>query len=165
MSVSSNQSLSVPAGEADPPAENGRKHRPFGLYAIIGIQVLMTLLSLTLILLIGLALWLTLEGANFGLGEMDLSLTLSPFEVGTLAMMAIVNPNCAVGMWRRQRWAWLLSMLQIGFFMLGDLYSYFTGESRESYGWSMLLNVAMVFYLNQRDVQALFLTHKEQQRR
>jgi hypothetical protein len=47
--------------------------------------------------------------------------------------------------------------------MLGDLYSYFTGSPRESYAWSMLLNVGMVFYLNQRDVQALFLTKKEQQ--
>jgi uncharacterized membrane protein (DUF2068 family) len=108
-----------------------------------------------------LGLWLTVEGIPIETADVDIS--LSPFEVLSLVSMAIINPICAVGLWRRQRWAWLLSMLQLGFFMLGDLYSYFTGSPRESYAWSMLLNVGMVFYLNQRDVQALFLTKKEQQ--
>jgi hypothetical protein len=134
------------------------------LYAIIGIQVLTMLLSVALLTLLAVGMWLGAEGSTYGIEEMDLDLSLSWFENLSLIVMVIINPICAVGLWRRQRWAWLLSMLQLGFFMLGDLYSYFTGNPLASYAWSMLLNVGMVFYLNQRDVQALFLTGKEQQK-
>jgi uncharacterized membrane protein (DUF2068 family) len=133
------------------------------LYAIIGIQVLTMLLSAALLALLAVGLWLSVEGSTYIIEEMGLDLTLSWFEFLSLIMMVIINPICAVGLWRRRRWAWLLSMLQLGFFMLGDLYSYFTGNPPASYAWSMLLNVGMVFYLNQRDVQSLFLTGKEQQ--
>jgi uncharacterized membrane protein (DUF2068 family) len=78
----------------------------------------------------------------------------------SLALVFGVNLLCAIGLWRRQRWAWFLTMLQVGVFMIEDLYGYFTGAPEEEYAWSMLLNVIMVFYLNQREVQAIF-TRKE----
>jgi hypothetical protein len=45
--------------------------------------------------------------------------------------------------------------------MLTDLYSHFTNSPPETYAWTMLLNVSMVFYLNQREVQAIFLSKEE----
>jgi uncharacterized membrane protein len=142
-----------------------RKRRPFGLTAIIVIQLLTVVLSGLLLGLLVLTFLLaagqiTIEGIE------DLSpasLQLSPVDTGLLVLTFVINGICAVGLWRRQRWAWFLTMLQLGFFMLNDLYSYFTNSPPETYVWSMLLNVAMVFYLNQREVQAVFLTKDERQ--
>ena len=82
-----------------------------------------------------------------------------------MVLIFVINGVCAIGLWRRQRWAWFLTMLQLGAFMISDLYSYFTNSPPETYAWSMLLNVFMVFYLNQRDVQAIFLTKTEGKQR
>lgn len=59
----------------------------------------------------------------------------------------------AVGMWRLQRWAWVATMLLIGASLGVGLLRYGRGEPRYV---TMLLNILIVFYLNQRDVQALF---------
>ena len=90
---------------------------------------------------------------------------LSPMDILQMVLTFVVNGVCAVGLWRRQRWAWFLTMLQLGAFMISDLYSYFTNSPPETYAWSMLLNVFMVFYLNQREVQAIFLTKNERKQR
>ena len=90
---------------------------------------------------------------------------LSPMDILQMVLTFVINGVCAVGLWRRQRWAWFLTMLQLGAFMISDLYSYFTNSPPETYAWSMLLNVFMVFYLNQRDVQAIFLTKNEGKQR
>ena len=79
----------------------------------------------------------------------------------TLVFAFVANGVCAVGLWWRKRWAWFLTMLQLGVFMISDLYSYFTDSPPETYAWSMLLNVFIVFYLNQREVQAIFLNKNE----
>ena len=88
---------------------------------------------------------------------------LSTVDVLLMALTFVVNGVCAVGLWQRRRWAWFLTMLQLGVFMLSDLYSYFTNSPPETYAWSMLLNIFMVFYLNQREVQAIFLSKQEGQ--
>ena len=136
-------------------APSTKPRRPFGLYAIIVIQVLLALLSAGLLALAGFAMIAAYAAGVAGITPEDLVLTIT--DLVTMALMVIVNLICAIGLWRRQRWAWFLTMLQLGVFMLSDLYSYFTGAPPETYGWSMLLNVAMVFYLNQREVQALFM--------
>ncbi len=58
-----------------------------------------------------------------------------------------------IGLWRLQRLAWFLLMIQLGVSMGIGLGAYFNGHKLYSY---MLLNVIMVFYLNQRDVQHAF---------
>ena len=95
----------------------------------------------------------------------QLDLKLTPVDIATLVLTLVVNAVCAVGLWRRQRWAWFLTMLQLGAFMVSDLYSYFTNSPPATYAWSMLLNVFMVFYLNQREVQAIFLSKDERLQR
>ncbi len=137
-----------------PPAPT-RPRRPFGLYAIIVTQVLLALLSAGLLALAGFAIIVAYATVDTGVTPEDLDLNVS--DLVTLALMVVVNLICAVGLWRRQRWAWFLTMLQLGVFMLSDLYSFFSGDPPGTYAWSMLLNVVMVFYLNQREVQALFM--------
>ena len=130
--------------------------RPFGLNAIIFIQLLLVMLSAALLAVVGFAQWVMYSIAE---DLPSLEINLGIVEIVTLILMFFVNLVCAIGLWRRQRWAWFLTMFQLGVFMISDLYSYFTGAAPESYAWSMLLNVMMVFYLNQREVQAIFM-HK-----
>jgi uncharacterized membrane protein (DUF2068 family) len=144
-----------------------RRRRPFGLLAIIVIQLLTMLVSGLLLLGLAAAVVLasTIADPQVVADLQSINLDLSPLDLVTLVLTFVVNGVCAVGLWRRQRWAWFLTMLQLGFFMLSDLYSYFTNSPLQTYAWSMVLNVAMVFYLNQREVQALFLTKDERQQR
>jgi hypothetical protein len=128
--------------------------RPFGLNAIIVMQALTVLLTGALLALGGFAFYLA-EIAQLP-EDITLDGNVGPYTLFILAFTFAVNLLCAVGLWRRQRWAWYLTMLQVGFFMLEDLYSYFTAAPSEDYVWTMLINVIMVFYLNQRDVQAVF---------
>ena len=144
------------------PLDIKARRRPFGLLAIIVIQILMMLGSGILLLIFGVGFvfatrMIVVEGINPAAFQWQ----LSPVDILTTVLTFVVNGVCAIGLWRRQRWAWFLTMLQLGAFMLSDLYSYFTNSPPETYAWSMLLNVFMVFYLNQRDVQAIFLTKNE----
>ena len=148
------------------PLDVKAKRRPFGLLAIIVIQVL-TLLGSGLLLLLFLVSFvfasrmIVVEGVDPKLFNWE----LSPMDLLQMVLIFVINGVCAVGLWRRQRWAWFLTMLQLGAFMISDLYSYFTNSPPETYAWSMLLNVFMVFYLNQRDVQAIFLIKNEGKQR
>jgi hypothetical protein len=146
-------------GEATTAAARAPR-RPFGLNAIIVIQLLLVLFSATLLALAGLVVWLSYTYAQESL---LIKLDLSFDELVTLVVMFVVNLVCAVGLWRRRRWAWFLTMFQLGVFMVSDLHSYFTGAAPEAYAWSMLLNVLMVFYLNQREVQTMFMAKSHQQ--
>ncbi len=148
------------------PLDVKTKRRPFAMLAIIVIQVI-TMLGR------GLLLILFLVGFIFasrmivveGIDPAAFDWKLSPMDILQMVLIFVINGVCAVGLWRRQRWAWFLTMLQLGAFMLSDLYSYFTNSPPETYAWSMLLNIFMVFYLNQRDVQAIFLTKNEGKQR
>ena len=138
----------------------------FGLLAIIVIQVLMMLGSGILLLLLGVGfVFATRMIAVEGVDPAAFQWQLSPMDILQMVLTFVVNGVCAVGLWRRQRWAWFLTMLQLGAFMISDLYSYFTNSPPETYAWSMLLNVFMVFYLNQREVQAIFLNKNERKQR
>ena len=142
------------------------RRRPFGLLAIIVIQVLMMLGSGILLLLLGVGfVFATRMIAVEGVDPAAFQWQLSPMDILQMVLTFVVNGVCAVGLWRRQRWAWFLTMLQLGAFMISDLYSYFTNSPPETYAWSMLLNVFMVFYLNQREVQAIFLNKNERKQR
>jgi uncharacterized membrane protein (DUF2068 family) len=148
------------------PLDVKARRRPFGLNAIILIQVLTMLGSGFLLLLFGVGFvfasrMIVVEGIDPAAFQWK----LTPMDILQMVLIFVINGVCAFGLWRRQRWAWFLTMLQLGAFMISDLYSYFTNSPAETYAWSMLLNVFMVFYLNQRDVQAIFLTKTEGKQR
>lgn len=122
------------------------RKRPFGISIIIFMQVLY-------ILFLGIALFASSK---------------VPIEETTFWIMKINNPVImrimfsaliflevfiVVGLWRMQRFAWVLIMIQTGLFMASDLWGYFHGHPSYT---SMLIDVIIVFYLNQREVQRAF---------
>ena len=60
----------------------------------------------------------------------------------------------AIGLLRLRRWAWVLTMLMVGTQMAANLWEYVVAGERPYL--EMLLDVLLVFYLNQREVQRAF---------
>lgn len=68
-------------------------------------------------------------------------------------IIILVEAFIAIGLWRLQRFAWVLIMIQTGLGMASDLWGYFHGYPSYT---SMLINIIILFYLNQREVQKAF---------
>lgn len=123
-----------------------QRKRPFGISVIIFMLVLY-------VLFLGIALFASFHvpdpEATFWITEIDNPVTMR------IVFFAIIllEVSIVVGLWRMQRFAWVLIMIQTGLFMLSDLWGYFHGHP--SY-ISMLIDVIIVFYLNQREVQRAF---------
>ena len=66
----------------------------------------------------------------------------------------------AYAIWRLKRWAWIMVMLQSGIHMAVDFNYYLQGEAPFA---QMFINIVIVFYLNQHDVQHIFLSNDEPQ--
>lgn len=60
-------------------------------------------------------------------------------------MILFVEAVIAIGLWRLQRFAWVLIMIQTGLGMASDLWGYFHGYPSYT---SMLTNIIILFYLN-----------------
>lgn len=122
---------------------------PFGIKAIIGLKIVGIV---SILLAVGLA----------GLQLVDPE--LDPIEIYTVIVLAtlfgLLDLIAIIGLWRLARWAWTLTMLTIGISLASLLYRY---SQEDPLYLNMLLNVLMVFYLNQRDVQRVFLPRGEQE--
>ena len=116
-----------------------KRRRPFGVTAI---AVLLTMSAL----LTGLALFVARSGL-VDPDEVEVSVTV------TGAVDAALGLVIAVGLWQLRRWAWVATMLWLGSNMVGGLAAYVRGEPNYA---TMVLNILMVLYLNQRDVQHAF---------
>jgi hypothetical protein len=137
----------VPSYSASLPVGRGRKRRPFGLKAIITLQIVQAILGVALFVLFNINnpdLQADLERDVRELLRLPLTLYL---------IFAILRIPAAIGLWRYQRWAWVLTMTLITVSMALDIVAFFRG--RPLY-LSMFLNVIMVFYLNLQEVQELF---------
>ena len=134
-------------GEVDPQA---RRRRPFGLKAINTLLVLQVIAGLLAILFFVIALNLP---ADIPLDEIDDLVLSMPFYIAQQSVLAVLRLVCLFGLWRLKRWAWFLMMLLLTYSMAVDIVAFFRGHPIYI---AMLLNVAMVFYLNQREVQELF---------
>jgi len=105
------------------------------------------------VLFFGIALF-SLFDLPFGEVTVDIIETDNP-ELARFLFLAIISVQSLiiVGLWQLRRWAWVLIMVQVGLSMLSDLYGYFYGD----YSFlSMIIDVIIVFYLNQREVQRAF---------
>lgn len=120
------------------------QERPFGVSAIVGLQILSAIVVIALFYLAPLqqpmSRWFHFPETA------DLPAVIS--YVTTLFGFVI-----APGLWRLKRWAWVLTMIQLGFRMGAGLFVYFTGDAQY---FLMFINIITVFYLNQRDVQRAF---------
>ena len=117
--------------------------RTFGLYIIIGLQLMLAVL-------IALAL----------LGETTIAaylkvLVQNPIYYSWFGWVLFGFLVLAVlGMLFLKRWGWILTMLLTGFGLAFAIWSYFQGKPHYI---PMVIYLVIVFYLNQRDVQFAFL--------
>ncbi len=118
------------------------RERPFGLYVVICLQVIIAL-SLTAGLLL------------FQLAEMEVPLLLRN-EVLIAAYgwtVVIAFLTASLGLLRLRRWGWTLSMILVGSTLAYNIWLYFQGNAHYL---DMASQIIIIFYLNQRDVQAPF---------
>jgi hypothetical protein len=84
--------------------------------------------------------------------------TASLIEIGDWVPLFIVGLGlaeivAAFGLWRGERWAWVLAMLAVGIGLLAGLAMYVRGDP---YYPRLVLHMIMAFYLNQGAVRRYF---------
>ncbi|MDD1758952.1 MAG: hypothetical protein LUQ22_09510 [Methanotrichaceae archaeon] len=128
------------------PIQRSSSKRPFGVSIIIFL-ILANLLLLALVVSTSfepeantILVWL-LEKAGPAQSRV-LLLIITVFELAI-----------AVGLWRLQRWAWVLLMIWQGCIMATDIWGGINGNPRYL---AMFINVIIVFYINQREVKKAF---------
>ena len=131
-----------------PDPHSQRRRRPFGLYMILILLTLQGVLGAFLALLFGFSLAVS-PGEFFDAMGPVLADFIVPFALMLIALVV------AIGLWRYKPWGWYGMMLLLAYWMASDAIAYFGGAPDYV---SMVLNVAMVFYLNQREVRDLFET-------
>ena len=119
--------------------------RPFGIKAIIVLQLLYVALLITAQVDI-----LTQGDWPDVLPQPTESVAVAVAILNVLIFLGLIS---VTGLWRLKYWAWVLLMMQIGVSLGVALWAYFSGTPQ--YG-SMVIGVAMVFYLNQGDVRRAF---------
>ncbi len=74
--------------------------------------------------------------------------------------LGIIGLVSGVSILQLRSWAWLMAMIAQGINLAAELYNYNQGQAQYV---SMIFSVFIVFYLNQRDVQAVFqaVRHRE----
>jgi hypothetical protein len=136
---------------ADGTTRPERRARPFGVTVIVVLLLLAAVVALPSSLL-GLLGSLRSED---GIAPLPDRTTVE--LIGALAVLLVLGVSAlaaAVGLLRLQRWAWVLTMLLVGTQMATNLWQYFVAGERPYL--EMLVDVALVFYLNQREVQRAF---------
>jgi hypothetical protein len=125
--------------------------RPFGVNAIVGL------------LFVSAALGLGAGGAVFILRLVGNTTLLELFpdaqpmvlgEFALLALEGVADLVAAIGLLLMRRWAWVLTMLLVGYRMATNLWLHFSSGGGDEL--ELVLDVVIVFYLNQRDVQRAF---------
>lgn len=135
------------------PSTSPRK-TPFGLKVIVSLLLLQMAAQLIFAGLILINLYPDfVDTAN-----------VSQVEIGVAVVQALWTLWVVIGLWSRRRWVWYWMMLLLAYSLANGLRGYFWGEPNY---FGMFLNVLMVLYFNQREVQELFLhtvTEKQRQR-
>jgi uncharacterized membrane protein len=122
---------------------------PFGVKAIITLKVLGIASTLLVVAISGLQL-----------ADPELAVIETYTIIVIYTIFALLDLVAVIGLWSLARWAWTLTMLTIGVSLANLLYRYF---QEDPLYLNMVLNVLMVFYLNQRDVQRVFLPRGERE--
>jgi hypothetical protein len=73
---------------------------------------------------------------------------------GVIVAMLLLTAASVVGLWRYRNWGWSLALMLSGLILAVDIGWWVAGQPRYP---GMFLNMVAVFYLNQRDVRAIFL--------
>ena len=128
------------------PLKKSSRKRPFG------VSVIVFLILAYLSILTFVAFYSLKPEAN--IVSLWVLQKVSPVQSQVLLLIIIVfELAVAVGLWRLQRWAWVLLMIWQGCIMATDIWGRINGNP--SY-LTMLINVIIVFYINQREVKKAF---------
>jgi len=120
--------------------------RPFGLNIIIVLQ-----LALAIFLILALL-------GNQGISSYLRLLVRNPIFYSWAGWVLVGFLVLAViGLLLLRRWGWILTMILTGIFLFLTIWSYFQGSPNFV---AMVIDLVIVFYLNQRDVQAPFERHE-----
>lgn len=141
-----------------------QSRRPFGVYAIVGLLMLGVVAAVLEILRVQTRLFGIWQTADEILREYSGPTDLAAYLFTDPTMIIIANVAIIlfwflliVGLWRMQRWAWLMVMLFTGANLIFTLFRYFNDDPDYL---SMLINVAVTFYLNDRNVQRAYARPK-----
>jgi hypothetical protein len=127
---------------------------PFGLRVIIALFILKAIVIITLLTL-GIFVRPLLPVED----QRELTVLLdSSVVVVTYFVLAPLQLLAAIGLWRRKRWAWVLTMVLLAYSMTYDIFNFWEGAPNYL---SMFLNAIQVGYLNQQEVQNLFQENRE----
>ena len=123
---------------------SGERKRPFGLIAIIVLQLLQAIAW-------GVFLYMLTLPEFALIGEViDISARSYTVQIASMSLLIVALP----GLWFLKRWGWILLMIQMGISLSMGIWQFIEGSPNYV---SMGLNVAVVFYLNQGEVQQLFI--------
>ncbi len=135
--------------------------RPFGIYAIIFLFLLFAVVAgfdiarlrfgLSTALLVQIAELIPESSSLTGLPRLFFRDADGLIFINVVVIFVTVVT--AVGLWFRQRGAWVSAMVLIGIGLVYNIWSYLEGTPVFV---NMLINVLAVFYLNERSVQAYF---------
>lgn len=142
--MSLHPSFQTPQTSGKAPVIRHRK-RPFGLRMILFLLTVQALLGLLLAMLVGLGAIVSPD--EFWTMASDLYDLVEP------SVLMVLTAVVLVGLWRYRMWGWYGMMVLLAYYTASDAIGYFVGDPDYV---SMLLNVVMVFYLNQREVRDLF---------
>ncbi|WP_420642647.1 hypothetical protein [Candidatus Leptofilum sp.] len=122
-----------------------KRKRPFGLMVILVLELLQLVTW-------GVFLYLlTIPELDIAVEEiLDVSTLAYRIQIGSMLLLLIALP----GLWLLQRWGWILLMIQTGISLSMGIWQFFEGNPNYA---GMFVNIAIVFYLNQWDVQQLFI--------
>ncbi len=130
-----------------------KKERPFGVKAIIFLHLLTAVVPLLAFFLLDDQSVSEIISTSFFINLGFLGTDQQLIEIGLLSAFALLQVVLIVGLWQMRAWAWLLVMITTGLSMTLLIWRYFQGNPDYL---AMAINVLVVFYLNQRDVQQAF---------
>lgn len=117
--------------------------RPFGLYAIIVLQLLSIASS-----------FFDFLSIQFGMVTPPLPNVLDQRIIGIINLLVAALLVFVVwGLWRLKYWAWFSTMVLTGAGLIVGLWQYWHGGTPYI---DLLINTLIVFYLNQRELRQLF---------
>lgn len=134
--------------------------RPFGVYVLVAILLLGVFSAVLEIIRVQFRLVGVWVEADKFLVDRSGFVQLAARLFRDPGLLTIVNgvliavwTVVIIGLWLLQRWAWLVVMISTGVTLTFALWRYFEGTPDYL---GMLINVAVVFYLNDRSVQRAY---------
>jgi hypothetical protein len=130
------------------PIKSPSNKRPFGVSIII-------LIDIAYALLLAIVFYLSIN-PQLSINELQLMNNITNYYQFSILLIlgVIIQLVIAIGLWGLQRWAWLLLILWIGLEMILNLWQYFNFQHLQAL--SMIIDVIIVFYMNQREVKKAF---------